>query len=367
MIEAVQRTLFDYNALDIETRIFVLDKAATIQARLKRTAEDIIAIGQDLIEVKARLSHGQFEGWLRSEFEMTQMSAVRFMQVAKRFGDKSNIMLVLPATVLYALAAPSTPDTIIEQVVTGQIEPTLPAIREAKQEMQAANLVTERVSLEDIYPGISNVHPMEQGLYAAFSDVVRREQEQEQRVVHYATPSSPDRDRAEHPILNTLTSKSNEWYTPQRYVDAARELMGGIDLDPASNSTANETVKAANFYDSTSNGLDKDWTGRVWLNPPYGRDEAGSNQDIWSRRLIEQYNASITTEAVLLVNAAVDTKWFQRLFDYPICFPDHRINFYSPENSVSGSTHGSAFVYFGSQVEKFVEMFSEFGTVVRRW
>ncbi len=60
MIEVQQATLFDYNVLDIETRIFVLEKAAVIQERLKRTARDIIAIGQDLIEVKGKLEHGQF-------------------------------------------------------------------------------------------------------------------------------------------------------------------------------------------------------------------------------------------------------------------------------------------------------------------
>jgi DNA N-6-adenine-methyltransferase (Dam)/Protein of unknown function (DUF3102) len=301
MIEIVQRSLFDI--------------AESIRTRLKRTAEDIIAIGLDLIEAKASLQHGQFQDWLQAEFEMTQMSAVRFMQVAKRFGDKSNIMLDFPATVIYELAAPSTPDVVIEMVQTGQLPATLPAIREAKQEMQL-----------------------------------------------------------EHPILNTLTSKSNEWYTPQRYIDAAKELMGGIDIDPASNPTANEIVKAANFYDSTSNGLDKDWTGRVWLNPPYGRDDAGSNQDIWSRRLIEQYEAGITTEAVLLVNAAVDTKWFQRLFQYcerephffPVCIPDHRINFYSPDNSASGSTHGSALIYFGTQIKEFYVIFSQFGLIMER-
>jgi hypothetical protein len=178
----------------------------------------------------------------------------------------------------------------------------------------------------------------------------------------------------EHPILNTLTSKSNEWYTPLKYIVAAHELMGGIDLDPASNAIANETVKAANYYDITQNGLDKSWTGRVWLNPPYGRDEAGSNQDIWSRRLIEQYNAGITTEAVLLVNAAVDTKWFQNLFQYverephffPVCIPDHRINFYSPDSTASGPTHGSALVYLGNQVKEFFIIFSEFGLIFER-
>lgn len=139
MIEAIQRSLFDYDSLDIETRIFVLDKAASIQARLKRTAEDIIAIGQDLIEVKQRLGHGKFGDWLKSEFEMSQMTAVKFMRVADLF-SKFKLSLNLPVSVLYELAAPSTPGEVIEQVIEGQIPATLPDIREAKQEKRQSEL-----------------------------------------------------------------------------------------------------------------------------------------------------------------------------------------------------------------------------------
>ncbi len=50
MVAIVQRTLFDYGLLDSDTRAFVQQKARAIHARLKRTAEDIIAIGLDLME-----------------------------------------------------------------------------------------------------------------------------------------------------------------------------------------------------------------------------------------------------------------------------------------------------------------------------
>lgn len=167
-----------------------------------------------------------------------------------------------------------------------------------------------------------------------------------------------------------IISKNNEWYTPEKYIEAARKLMGGIDLDPASCAFANETVKAANYYDITQNGLDKSWTGRVWLNPPYGYTDGVSNQALWSSCLIRQYDKGNgpTTEAVLLVNAAVDTNWFHDLLaDCPVCLTRGRVNFTTPDLGTSGSTHGSAFVYFGPNPERFVEIFSEFGTVVRKW
>lgn len=124
---------FDYDALDEATRIFVRYKAEETRGLLKRTARHVLAIGRNLQEVKDRLPHGQFLTWLQAEFGMSERHARNFMRVAARFGDKSEIIADLSVTILYELAAPSTPDTVVEQVENGIIPATLEAIRAAKE------------------------------------------------------------------------------------------------------------------------------------------------------------------------------------------------------------------------------------------
>lgn len=159
-------------------------------------------------------------------------------------------------------------------------------------------------------------------------------------------------------------SDNNEWYTPSVYVDAARELMGAIDVDPASCEFANRTVKAAQYFTIDDDGLTKPWMGRVWLNPPYGRGDGESNQSAWTKRLLQQYREGCTTEAVLLVNAVTDRGWFQPLWQFPICFVSQRIRFYNTETPAGQPTHGSVLVYLGDNKERFVDIFSQFGPVV---
>lgn len=162
------------------------------------------------------------------------------------------------------------------------------------------------------------------------------------------------------------SSESNEWYTPKNYLEAARSLMGAIDLDPASNAYANQTVQAAKFYTLDDNGLKQNWKGRVWLNPPYGRDDGESNQGVWSARLLEAFISGSVTEAVLLVNAVTDRQWFKPLWDHTICFTDHRIRFYNEHGEFGSPTHGNALVYLGAQQERFIEHFKQFGPIVKQ-
>jgi hypothetical protein len=172
------------------------------------------------------------------------------------------------------------------------------------------------------------------------------------------------RPQANHQLINASTN--NEWYTPRPFLDAAHEVMGGVDLDPASNDMANNAVRAAQYYTIDDDGYSKPWVGRVWLNPPYGIEDGESNQARWSRRLIQEYEAGNVREAILLVNAVTGNGWFAPLKDYPICFPDARIRFYNADTEAGQPTHGNALVYLGPNIAEFVRVFSQFGAVMAR-
>lgn len=164
------------------------------------------------------------------------------------------------------------------------------------------------------------------------------------------------------------SSESNEWRTPLKYVVAARAVMGSIDLDPATSAEANKHIQATSFFTKEVDGLSRPWHGNVWLNPPYGRDTHNrSNQETWSRYLQEQYDAGHVAQAVLLVNAVPDRRWFWPLWDNPICFVRKRIQFISMDGAQKHQpTHGNAFVYFGprSGYRRFSTGFETFGHVV---
>lgn len=164
------------------------------------------------------------------------------------------------------------------------------------------------------------------------------------------------------------SSESAEWYTPREIVDAARAVMGWIELDPASCEEANETVRAARIYTTADDGLRYPWTAEsLWLNPPYGRDDdARSNQAVWLHRMMDSHRSGETKQACALVNAMTGNRWFQPLWAWPLCFLRGRVRFVAPRSvGVKASpTHSSVVVYLGPRVDRFAEVFGELGTVV---
>ena len=59
---------FDYSTLEPRVTKQVQETAARIRDKVKKTVEDIIEVGNDLLAVKEKLPHGQFGPWLKAEF-----------------------------------------------------------------------------------------------------------------------------------------------------------------------------------------------------------------------------------------------------------------------------------------------------------
>jgi len=158
-----------------------------------------------------------------------------------------------------------------------------------------------------------------------------------------------------------LGTGQNEWYTPSEYAEMARTVMGGIDLDPASEESANEVIQADTFYTKEDNGLGKEWMGRVWLNPPYSREL----MPLFVDKLIASYRSGSVTDAILVSHNNTETTWFQSLGEVSsaICFPNTRIKFYRDEE-IASPVNGQVFFYLGEKRSEFACVFGSIGLVV---
>jgi hypothetical protein len=165
-----------------------------------------------------------------------------------------------------------------------------------------------------------------------------------------------------HVLTDSLVSKltSNaENFTPSHIIEKVRLVMGGIDLDPASCEMAQKTVQAKVYFTQKEDGLAQKWSGRVFLNPPYGMPYI---RQFTGKLLSELKNIQ---EAILLTNDQTDTDWWQRCACGSSCFcmPDGRIRFYTPTQEKTSPTNGQTIFYFGVNVGGFCEHFGDMGLI----
>jgi hypothetical protein len=125
----------------------------------------------------------------------------------------------------------------------------------------------------------------------------------------------------------SVTGK-DEWLTPPEIVGA----LGEFDLDPCAPADRPwDTAK--HHYNKHDNGLVQPWHGRVWCNPPYGRETAG-----WMRRMAEHNNG------IALIFARTETKTFFRWIwgrATAVMFLRGRLRFYNSDGSAPSNNAGA--------------------------
>jgi hypothetical protein len=120
----------------------------------------------------------------------------------------------------------------------------------------------------------------------------------------------------------------DEWLTPPEIITS----LGQFDIDPCS--PINRPWNTAlNHYDINDNGLQKKWIGRVWCNPPYGKEASK-----WLEKL------SIHKNGIALIFARTETKMF---FDHvwskahSLLFIEGRLYFHHVNGEKAKSNSGA--------------------------
>lgn len=165
-------------------------------------------------------------------------------------------------------------------------------------------------------------------------------------------------------------STTKDWNTPPEYVDALKEFFdGNVALDPCSNNTS--FVKAEVEYKLPhKDGLKESWNfPTIYVNPPYGRDK-GSKTSIknWLQKCTDAH-IKYDSEIVALIPVATNTKhWQDNIFisASAICFLRvPRLKFWLNGGPVEkGSPMSCCLVYWGHRLNRFKEVFNNFGKIV---
>ena len=131
---------------------------------------------------------------------------------------------------------------------------------------------------------------------------------------------------------NNGTNYSDEYYTPEQYY----KPLGEFEFDPC----AGPTSCIARVNNRALNGLEIDWKGRVWLNPPYSK---GAKEAFLDR--LAQHGTGTA-----LVPASTDTAWFAKAFQQAtaVLLVTGRINFNRPHTKASANAGGSAYFAYGA-------------------
>ncbi len=165
---------FNYGILNLATRKVVQQRTIEIKSLLRRTAQDIIDIGEKLSEVKQELGHGQFLDWLRTEFDWSESAARKFMQVHRKFKTVNFTDLNIATSAMYLLAADSTSEAAraeaLHRASNGEVITRAKAKAIVLDHEQSINNLTTNIEAEStLVPDVSLNYESQEKIAASIS------------------------------------------------------------------------------------------------------------------------------------------------------------------------------------------------------
>jgi hypothetical protein len=133
-------------------------------------------------------------------------------------------------------------------------------------------------------------------------------------------------------------NQTDIWLTPPYIIKA----LGRFDLDPCTPPVMPWST-ASRRYTKADDGLASPWAGRVWMNPPYGRDVI-----LWMRKLAAHGRGTALIFARTETAAFKETVWSAAS---GVLFLYGRINFCTPDGVQSKNSAGapSCLVAYGAE------------------
>lgn len=170
------------------------------------------------------------------------------------------------------------------------------------------------------------------------------------------------------------SSNSNEWYTPNFIVEMAREVLGNISLDPASCPEANLTIKASQIFTKEDDGLSKEWSGIIFINPPGNKVKNKSQSILFWEKLMKSRD---TIDDAIFIAFSIEQlqssqgKGVPSMGEFTFCVPSKRLKFKKPEGELNNQapSHSNMIVYVPGQAdrtEEFIKVFSKIGVIVNQ-
>lgn len=164
------------------------------------------------------------------------------------------------------------------------------------------------------------------------------------------------------------SSKSNDWYTPEYLIKNVKEVLGRIDIDPASNYTANKWIDARLIYTKDDNGFTKSWYGKLFLNPPYGQASkkiGNYGSSAWLLKAYAEYLRGNVTEAIIVARG--DSAGLKQLMRVAVFCEADRISFVSGDSidRPNAPVPGTKIFYLGKHPEVFKHHFDKHGIVLK--
>jgi hypothetical protein len=357
-VQAIEAELVsELESTSVNLDLFLEDRAQKIkdlELELNETTAEVRKQqGIYLLEVKGRLSHGDFQHWLRDNFSWSPRTARRYMAEAKRTGLSVLEETPEPRRKQLSFIEPAIEAEITETSITN--EPVYESRSQSNSYQEADSGFESDLTAGDQVSDLTASDHCDRHVDRSISDsaaVITPEPEYQQDESFGMALDNPDR--------------YDDHWTPQYIIDSVLTCFQptGIDLDPCAETTdVGHNVPAREHFEIADDGLSKLWWGKVYCNPPYSGNVKGNTLLDWAHKIAHEIDQESVEEIIVLAPSYNGEKWFQVLAEkcLALCLVHPRIKFVGNSSSARFS---STIFYLGSNLANFYHAFKTLGMVV---